>query len=170
MSYLFDTSFVSHLLNPLRDKHDRANELIRKLDSDKFFLVSVITIAELNYGLELARKLKQNNLPTIENILIEASKYSRLEITKHTAKIYAELKSGIALNYMPNLLKSTRRKIHGWPEEWIDETTGKKLGIQENDLWLCSQAVERELTLVTVDGKIQRICDAIGERLKAIII
>lgn len=96
MSYLFDTSFVSHLLNSQRIKHVRANELLGGLDSNKYHFVSVIALAELNYGLELAKKLKQDNLPAIENVLSEARKYSRLEVTKYTAKAYAELKSAVA--------------------------------------------------------------------------
>ena len=37
------------------------------------------------------------------------------------------------------------------PEELVDKTTGKELGIQENDLWIAAIAVQYNLVLVTQD-------------------
>jgi len=34
----------------------------------------------------------------------------------------------------------------------VDPVTAKVLGIQENDLWIAAQAIERNLILVTNDG------------------
>jgi predicted nucleic acid-binding protein len=45
-------------------------------------------------------------------------------------------------------------------EEWVDKATGQKLGIDENDLWMCAQAKERNLVLVTADGRMKRIPNA----------
>jgi len=44
-----------------------------------------------------------------------------------------------------------------WIEEWVDKATGQKLQVDENDLWLCAQAKERNLILLTADKKINRI-------------
>jgi predicted nucleic acid-binding protein len=38
------------------------------------------------------------------------------------------------------------------PEQLIDPITSKELGIQENDLWLCAQAVGHGMVLVTNDA------------------
>lgn len=37
----------------------------------------------------------------------------------------------------------------------MDAATGRQLQIDENDLWICAQARERDLTLVTLDGDFQ---------------
>jgi len=37
------------------------------------------------------------------------------------------------------------------PEQLIDPITSRELGIQENDLWLCAQAVAHDMVLVTND-------------------
>ena len=71
--------------------------------------------------------------------------------------IYAQLKADMAKRYLPNASKKGRPR---WLEDWVDKTKGKKLGIDENDLWMCAQAKERELILVTTDRGMQRISDA----------
>ena len=53
-----------------------------------------------------------------------------------------------------------RRDRPKYIEEWVNQATGKALGIDENDLWMCAQAKERDLILVTGDAKMQRIADA----------
>ena len=42
-------------------------------------------------------------------------------------------------------------------EDIIDRTTGKELGIQENDLWILSVAVQYNLVFVTNDRMIRAI-------------
>jgi tRNA(fMet)-specific endonuclease VapC len=37
-------------------------------------------------------------------------------------------------------------------EELVDPVTSRALGIQENDIWLAAQALERNLVLVTNDS------------------
>jgi len=58
----------------------------------------------------------------------------------------------------------------GWTDSWIDELTGEKLQIDENDLWICAQAAERNLVLVTMDSGIGRIRDAVPNLLRLKII
>jgi len=38
-----------------------------------------------------------------------------------------------------------------WVEAWSDRVTGQLLQIDENDLWIAAQAVERNLVVVTSD-------------------
>ena len=45
--------------------------------------------------------------------------------------------------------------------DWVDKATGKKLHVDENDLWICAQAKERDLVFLTADRKIhERVSDA----------
>ena len=49
-------------------------------------------------------------------------------------------------------------------EDLVEPTTGKELGIDENDLWIVSTAVEYNLVFITQDqkGSMRRIIEAAG--------
>ena len=72
-------------------------------------------------------------------------KHAVLEITRHTSAAYAELKAKLASKYLVKALRQNRPR---WVEDWIDKATGKKLQVDENDLWICAQAKECERNLV----------------------
>jgi predicted nucleic acid-binding protein len=44
-----------------------------------------------------------------------------------------------------------RRRIPRWVEGWTDRVTAQLLQIDENDLWIAAQAVERNYVVVTSD-------------------
>ena len=56
--------------------------------------------------------------------------------------------------FMP---KASRNKPPAHLEDWIDHATGKRLGINENDLWICAQGFERDLHVLTCDGDFARV-------------
>jgi predicted nucleic acid-binding protein len=58
------------------------------------------------------------------------------------------------------LAKPLRRDRPKYVEDWVDQATSKALGVDENDLWMCAQAKERGLVLVTTDQRMKRIEDA----------
>jgi len=76
---------------------------------------------------------------------------------RNTASVYAELKASIAQKYLAKVLRKDRPK---YIEEWVDKATGQKLGIDENDLWMCAQAKERDLIFVTAVRRVKRTPDA----------
>ena len=80
-----------------------------------------------------------------------------LDVTHHTSAAYAELKTNLAKRY---LAKASQRDRPRWLEEWVDKTSGQKLQVDENDLWMCAQVKERDLILVTADDRMRRIEDA----------
>ena len=45
-------------------------------------------------------------------------------------------------------------KAPRWFEDWQTSASSKTLQVDENDLWLVSQAVERNYVLMTTDGKL----------------
>jgi tRNA(fMet)-specific endonuclease VapC len=67
------------------------------------------------------------------------------------------VKARTAQKYLAKVLRKDRPK---YIEEWVDKASGQKLGIDENDLWMCAQAKERDLIFVTADGRMKRIPDA----------
>src|ERR1051326_8570598 len=95
-------------------------------------------------------------LPNAANMLRIARSYPRLDVSHHTAAAYAELKSTVAIYHLPNV---TRRHRTKWVEDWISQFTGKALGVDDNDLWICAQAREMNFVVVAND-KMQRIREA----------
>jgi predicted nucleic acid-binding protein len=99
----------------------------------------------------------KGNLPALEAMIAQARSYAVLDVTHHTAAVYAEVKARVAQKYLAKMLRKDRPK---YIQEWVDKATDQKLGIDENDLWMCAQAKERDLIFVTADGRMKRIPDA----------
>jgi predicted nucleic acid-binding protein len=59
------------------------------------------------------------------------------------------------------------RRINGRrPEQLIDPATSLQLKIQENDLWIVSQVITRDFTLVTNDtASLQPLLEVAGDEL-----
>ena len=85
------------------------------------------------------------------------SRYRTLDVDRHTARTYAEIRANLFRTHSP---KNRRGRLtKNYVEDLIDRTTGKELGIQENDLWIVSVAVQYNLTFVTGD-RMQRVIEA----------
>lgn len=147
--YLIDTSALSALLDSKHSKHQAATQVFAAFDVASPQYISVIALAELLFGQELA-----GHSPSFQAVVDEAKKHGLLDVTRHTANEYAVLKAKVAKRYLDKLLKRERPR---WIENWADKATGQKLQLDENDLWMCAQARERDLTLVTADQKIRRL-------------
>jgi tRNA(fMet)-specific endonuclease VapC len=80
-----------------------------------------------------------------------------LTIDRHTGKLYGELRGELFRRY--GTRDSRGRPKEKRPQDLIDRTTSRELGIQENDLWIVSTAVQYNLRFVTGD-KMERILAA----------
>lgn len=159
-AYLLDTTVLSIYLDPGHPFHSEKVRAMQALPAAAPRFISVVALAELTFGADLAKALNKGNLPSLRKMISEARAYGVLDISHHTSAAYAKLKSNMAVKYLERSLRRDRPK---YVDDWIDKATGKALGIDENDLWMCSQAKERELVFVTADKKIQRIQDADSE-------
>lgn len=155
--FLLDTSVLSAYLDPIHRSHADTRRAVDALHSEAPRYVSAVSLAELTFGANLAEAFGMGDLPTLQAIVQQAQGYGVLEITKHTAAAYADLKTNLAKRY---LAKASRRDRPRWLEDWVDKTTGQNLQVDENDLWMCAQAKERDLIFVTADDGTQRIADA----------
>lgn len=153
-TYLLDTSALSPLVDNSHSKHHSATTLIAGLSGSPIF-VSVAALAELKFGFALYEKTHGAKLPNAEKMLSNAFQYPRLDVEHHTATEYASLRATIAAFYLPNVTRQSRFRTK-WIEDWVDQYTGKKLGVDENDLWICAQALEMNFTLIA-DDKMNRI-------------
>lgn len=156
-AYLLDTTVLSIYLDPMHPQHTEKGQSLAELPADAPRFVSAVALAELSFGTRLASTLGKGNLPALEAMIAQAKSHAVLDITHHTAAAYADLKARVAQKYLAKVLRKDRPK---YIEEWVDKATGKKLGIDENDLWMCAQAKERDLVLVTADARMRRIPDA----------
>lgn len=152
--YLFDTNILSSLLDPGHPRHAEIRRAVSELRGDHF--VSVISLAEFTLGARLAEAFGRASAPRLLQALASALDYAVLDVTHHTAAAYAALKTNMAVRYLAGALRRERRRF---VEDWVDKVTGKTLGVDENDLWLCAQAKERGLHLVTSD-RMRPIADA----------
>jgi tRNA(fMet)-specific endonuclease VapC len=151
--YLFDTSALSAYLNEGHSFHASASARIDALPSDSLKLVSIITLAEIDYGIRLAERAGSARLVEYRERLEIIKRYAPLDMTGHTSESYAELKACIA----SHMSRRPNKKMPRWIEDWIDNSSAKRLQIDENDLWICAQAKERDLILVTGDDDIRRV-------------
>lgn len=154
---MLETSALSALLDPQHDKHALVKSTIASLPTNAPVYVSSIALAELTFGVRLYEACK-GALPKADIVLVGAHSYPGVDVTRHTSIEYAELKKNVAIKYLTIPLSKNDRKR--WIENWVDKNSGQALGIDENDLWQCAQARERNLVLATIDGRIKRIAEA----------
>ena len=156
--YILDTNVFSPLLDPIHSRHGDVRAAIGALDARSTKFMSAITVAELGFGVNLAETVTGAPSPDLRRKLTKAHEYAVLEVTRHTSAAYAELKTNLATKYLAKALRRDGRPR--WVEDWIDRATGKRLEVDENDLWICAQAKERNLIVVAADRGMNRISDA----------
>jgi predicted nucleic acid-binding protein len=125
-------------------------QLAASLEVKPKLLVSVVTLGEIEFGHRVALvpdpaaqaayvKFVQEELP------------GPFELSSDAAAIYGELRTRLFHKYAPG----DKRKPKMRPEQLLDPVTAKELQIQENDLWLCAQAMAHGMVLVTNDRMTQ---------------
>lgn len=156
-AFLLDTTILSIYLDPTHQFHEEKCRALDSLPATATHYISAIALAELTFGVKLASALGKGTAPVLMEMIQTARAYAVLDLTHHTATAYASLKSKMAVKYLAKPLRRDRPK---YIEDWVDQATSKALGVDENDLWMCSQSKERGLVLVTTDQKMKRIEDA----------
>lgn len=157
-TYLLDTNLVSVLYDTGRPNHLAVRQSFADLDAEAPQLVSAVTIGELRFGLALSRAAGRP-LTHIEACIEKAEEHPLAEVGRYTAGAFAHVKSSVALQRL-----DVRRRVPRWVEGWTDRVTSKMLQIDENDLWIAAQAIERNLVVVTGDQDfVQVIATAVPE-------
>src|SRR5208337_2349536 len=141
-TYLLDTNLVSVLYDARRPNHQAVRQAVAALEPLAPQLISVITIGELRFGLALSRAAGQP-LTHIEACIEKAEEHPLAEIGRYTGEAFAHVKSSVAL---------------------------QRLDIDENDLWLAAQAVERNFVVVTSDQDFTQIIAAAVPELRVSLI
>lgn len=150
--YVLDTSALTPLVDPTHAKHAHVKATISRLGGAPVWCSS-IALAEMMYGIALYERASGQKLPGASNMLGLARAFPRLDVDHHAASEYAELKASLAAHYLPDLTKRHRKR---WVEEWIDKFTGRALGIDDNDLWICAQGRQFNFPVIA-DDRMNRI-------------
>lgn len=149
-AYLLDSNAISDWFDKMQTRHLAvAQRAERVAQSDAVLMTSTVVIGEIIYGVKVAPREKVQALDALmEQIDIQfVRRRFLLGPERSTALVYGDLRARLFEKFAP---KDRRRKGLR-PEELIDPVTAKELGIQENDLWIAAQAIERNLVLVTND-------------------
>jgi len=156
-AYLLDTSIASIAWDGGHPSHHKVRSRLAAL-GDVSISVCAITIAEVLYGLCVSPNIDRQRHDAVRQAL---QQYHVWDIARHTAEVYACIRGRLFELYAPRNKKG--RLTAKQPEDLRDRTTAKELGIQENDLWIVSVAVQYDLCFLTSDRKMQRILDVAKE-------
>jgi tRNA(fMet)-specific endonuclease VapC len=147
--YLLDTNIISYWY----EKNPLIMQWFEGIAPHDIFKVSAITIGELNYGINCYPKMRDAVRIFMHE---ELPRQRRVDITANTAEIYGEIRCVLFEKFAPNKKRTKKQRA----VELHDPATDVELGVDENDIWIAAQAVERNLTLVSADAHFLRIRDA----------
>ena len=158
-AYLLDTNIASALWDERHADHSSFRAKVGALAEDRVF-VSVITIAEVAYGLRVAPNIDRRRHEMVRRNM---ASYVVMPFDRHVSESYAELRARLFKKHSPRDARG-RLTAKVVPDLW-ERTPDKLLGIQENDLWQASLAMERNLVLVTND-RMSKIVEVAGQDLR----
>ena len=155
---LLDTNFISVLFDSRRPNFGAVKVRAQAFAENDLIYLSAIVLAELRYGMEAAQRAGQD-ISHIRHTLVQAATYPLAEVGRHTAEAYGFVKARLADHYL-----DLGRRPPRWIENWQDKASGQILQVDENDLWIVAQAIERDYLLLTSDQRLaERFCPAIAE-------
>ena len=154
-AYLLDSGAAGIASHQGHRLHQEVRALLDSIGDDAVF-ISAVSVAESEYGLNL------NPLPdrVQRDIRSVMASYQVLPIDRNTALVYGKIRAVLFNAYAP---RDARNRIGTrYLEDLRERTSAKDLGIQENDLWIVSAAVQFNLVFVTADnaGGMRRIIEA----------
>lgn len=159
-AYLLDTSVASIAWDGGNKDHALIRGRLAAL-GDSTITVCAISIGEVAYGLDITEGADLSRHRAVRDAM---ETYFVWPVDKDTCQYYGVLRGKLFRDYSP-LDKRGRIKAKR-PEELRDTTSALELGIQENDLWIVSIAVQYDLHLITRDGGggMQRILEIAKEK------
>lgn len=153
--YLLDTNILRYWYDTTCDEHasviDHVNAAWHPDPQTSYvsrMYVSVITLGEIEYGHRVAPSPDHAKQAAYAKFVREQCPVA-LELSKHVVEQYGEMKAWLFNNCGPIAKQSKIKRA----EELVNPTTGKELGIDENDIWIAAQAKTHNLVLVTNDSR-----------------
>lgn len=168
--FLIDTNIWEYWFNQRRyPEHSNVLKQVRELkkNSEKSKVpfrvwISSVTWGEIEYGYQVQTK-KEGSLEKQFRRFIHDIAPKEFLINKHVAREYGRIRAMLFEKCGPKDKKKMRLR----PEQLIDPVTSLELKITENDLWIVSQAITRDFTLVTNDRRsLQPLLAVVGNELQ----
>ena len=160
--YLIDTQTVRYWYDRDCAQHEAVVANIESLrrqvqpsEHKPRLVVSVITLGEIEFG----HRVNPSPNPNIQMdylTFVTERLPVRLDVTADATAFFGEIRRRLFDKYAPG----DKRRPKMRPEQLVDPITSRELGIHENDLWLCAQAVAHGMVLVTNDAmrRIRDVC------------
>ncbi len=152
-AYLLDTNIAGIAWDGGHKEHASIRARLATL-GESIISVSIISLGEIAYGLDVTPGADLARHQAIRNAM---RAYFVWAIDEATIPFYSGLRGELFRRYAPRNrrgLIATKK-----PEALRDHTSARELGIQENDLWIVSVAVQHDLRLITQDGKMKIILE-----------
>ena len=144
--YLLDTNAASVLWDKRHREYGILRSFIQKRGQSPIW-ISIVVFGEVEYGLKTAPRMDESLQADVRKKMSAFPLV--LDLDKHTVEPYSDLRAALFEKYAP---KGKRNRLKAkQPEELCEKTTSKKLGIQENDIWIAAQAIQYNLVLMTRD-------------------
>jgi tRNA(fMet)-specific endonuclease VapC len=136
------------------DEVDTVVKRARRVPSESFGHISIITLGEIEFGHRRNSTTNQAVREEFEQFIEEKFPWI-VCLSRDTPEYYGAIRAELFRSHGPQSATSKQNRV----EQLCDRVTGHSLGIDENDLWLAAQAVERAMVLVSND-RMPRIRDA----------
>lgn len=168
--YLLDSTMLGYIaaakcgggLDPKTQQVATRLQAIRSTKGRSVF-ISAVTVGESEYGLRTAPKVAASQQAEARAVVNAFLPGLILSVDADVAREhYAELRSRLFTKFAPKNARGVAKT--NFIGEWIDPTTQKTLGVQENDIWIAAVAMAYNLTLVSSD-KMNRIREVAGSDL-----
>ncbi|MGM0574339.1 MAG: type II toxin-antitoxin system VapC family toxin [Myxococcota bacterium] len=140
--YLLDSNALRAWVDARDPRHEPLREGLEQVP-EQYVQLSVVTVAELHYGLALPHKVDPG---TVRALRAATGRFLVRAIDRHVTETYGRLRARLFERFAPRK-KRRKRSV----SQLVDPATDESLGIQENDLWIASQAITVDAELVTYD-------------------
>ncbi len=143
--YLIDTNTLTYLFLEKAPEHTSVCRRLAAVPDGVPVVISVISLGEIEFG---HRWESDSATPPQKefNTFLHKAFPLVLPVRESTRLWYGQLRAKLFRAFRPRATKRPK-----WPEDLVEQATAKVLGIQENDLWLVAQALDRNLVFVTND-------------------
>ena len=156
--YLLDTNIISLWFDEKDEPgHSRVVAHVNALTDPDLLRTSVIVLGEIDYGHRAESPRRNTSIQQTYREFVARRIPIAYDVGKATTLYYGPLRARLFEKFAPKRKKGKKLR----PEQLKDPVTALELGIDENDLWLAAQALERNLVLVTHD-KMKRIQEVLG--------
>jgi predicted nucleic acid-binding protein len=159
--YLLDTQTVWNWFDAGSGRYPTVKAAADRRAAEAPLYVSAVTLGEIEYGHAQHPPGAGPNRAEFVTFVHEKFQLPQiLAVSKHSTEPYGRIRACLVAKFPPVRGWSQNKKKRA--EQMYDPVAARELGIDENDLWLTAQAVERNLILVTSD-KMRKIREAVAE-------